>query len=108
MPSPGIENGCTLRPTLLNCTPRHKERAMSRYLDATVKNPRWWIILPFILGVMLPLVAVQMGLRLVSFLSHWADQRLEALGHALHKPVHAWWRDEALRRQGRLHLGADV
>ena len=102
-----VEKSCTVRLALVNYAPPNEKAAMSQYLDATVKNPRWWITLPFILGVMLPLLAVQLGLRLVAVLARAGDKGLETLGHAMHKPVHAWWRAEAVRRQGQLRLDAD-
>lgn len=73
---------------------------MSQYLQATVKNPRWWITLPFVLGVLMPLVLLQWSLRLLAASAVAADKGLEKLGQALHRPVHAWWREDVQRRQG--------
>ena len=72
---------------------------MSDYLEATWKNPRWWVSLPFTLLVMLPLVGLQMCARLVAFMARSIDQALEVLGGAINAPIHAWWRAEAARRQ---------
>lgn len=80
---------------------------MSNYLEATWKNPRWWLSLPYTLFVILPLVIVQLLARLVAFMASSVDEGLEVIGNAINKPVHNWWREEANRRQAAARADAD-
>lgn len=80
---------------------------MSDFLEATVKNPRWWAVMPFTLLVILPLVIVQMLVRLVAFLTSRLDHGIEIFAGSINRSVHAWWREEAARRQEAARLPAD-
>lgn len=71
---------------------------MSQWSAATVRNPRWWIVLPFTL-LSTVILAVQMTCRLMAFALRSVDEGIEECYAVVGKPIHNWWQVEAKRRQ---------
>lgn len=70
--------------------------------EQTIRNPRWWVALPFILFVGLPLAVCSLALSLTTGLFRMIERILtevsdsyETMGHRIVDPILHWVRDGA-------------